>query len=554
MSNRKCRITTTILATILGVLACAGVVLASYTSYIPITVSENASTSHTYLPVIASVNNTYLADNGYINSTGLDTRVTESGTTLEHLVTDNKTLFVLPSLSADGSAVARYELNWDSDLDSMPVIVGNDGYVTVTDDAALEPGDNFTVELKGWVDTSNTNGILARKPSAFAIWESSSSNISSSIFDTWDSPTSGSGTSWLDIADAYDDNTGTYALYPNIAATSWSTNLTLTLPSAVTCDSIRYYAGGATADIDAIDIDVYDNSAWYDVYQGGFAQATWETRAIPDGILLISQARIRLYNSSGAGVDGYVYEFDFGSASTSVTATGVSSGSRTIKVTADGTNLKIYVDDIEKDSAALSGASVPDNSSDWTLIQNNIMPYMDYYKHTVNGTLVAWYQPVDMISGTTLPDREGAAQDGAITWGGNPAGVTVSMDSLTLADITAPSTPSEPAPPDVVAETSGADPYDEDVAGLPGYEYVDSLLVARTGLSASIWYQVMALVIVALIGAAMLTYTGSVLLTALAMGIIIAVFTGVGMLPLWTVIVYGVIAVGFVIFSKVFSI
>jgi len=74
-----------------------------------------------------------------------------------------------------------------------------------------------------------------------------------------------------------------------------------------------------------------------------------------------------------------------------------------------------------------------------------------------------------MISGTTLPDRSGNGNDGTITWGSNPAGVEVSLDSLTLADIAAPSAVSEPAPPDAVTETSGTDMYDEDVVGLPGY-------------------------------------------------------------------------------------
>jgi len=50
-------------------------------------------------------------------------------------------------------------------------------------------------------------------------------------------------------------------------------------------------------------------------------------------------------------------------------ATGLISGDHTFKITADGTNLKTYWDGVEKDSDALSGASVADNANDWTFCQ-----------------------------------------------------------------------------------------------------------------------------------------------------------------------------------------
>jgi len=70
-----------------------------------------------------------------------------------------------------------------------------------------------------------------------------------------------------------------------------------------------------------------------------------------------------------------------------VTANGIDSGEHIIKVTADGTNMKIYVDDIEKDSAALGGASTSDNDSNWAFLENNVVPYMDYHKIWVSGAL-----------------------------------------------------------------------------------------------------------------------------------------------------------------------
>jgi len=50
----------------------------------------------------------------------------------------------------------------------------------------------------------------------------------------------------------------------------------------------------------------------------------------------------------------------------------------------------------------LVGTGVFDNSNDWLLSQNNVMPYMEYYKHTVSSVLQAWYQPIDIVASTTL--------------------------------------------------------------------------------------------------------------------------------------------------------
>jgi len=61
------------------------------------------------------------------------------------------------------------------------------------------------------------------------------------------------------------------------------------------------------------------------------------------------------------------------------------------------------VTDPDRWGANLKGASVPDNANDWKLNQNNVMPYMDYYKHTVSGVEHAWYQP-DYVVETTSYD------------------------------------------------------------------------------------------------------------------------------------------------------
>jgi len=63
------------------------------------------------------------------------------------------------------------------------------------------------------------------------------------------------------------------------------------------------------------------------------------------------------------------------------------------------------VTDPDRWGANLKGASVVDNANDWILNQNDVMPSMEYYKHTVGGVTHAWYQPNYIVQDDALIDR-----------------------------------------------------------------------------------------------------------------------------------------------------
>jgi len=149
---------TTLLALIMLVLM-SGTVLAAYSYYATVQVQETSGNSYSYLPIIAAVDNDHLADNGYISLTGLDTRVLSGSTELKHMVADDKTLFVAPSVGANSTGNYKYTLGNDL-LSSFPIVVGRDGYITISNDADLEPGSNFEIEQKGYVDTSLSQVIV----------------------------------------------------------------------------------------------------------------------------------------------------------------------------------------------------------------------------------------------------------------------------------------------------------------------------------------------------------------------------------------------------------
>ena len=66
---------------------------------------------------------------------------------------------------------------------------------------------------------------------------------------------------------------------------------------------------------------------------------------------------------------------------------------------------QLIVDDVVKAVADGNGISITENDSDWVIGQGNVLPYIDYYKHTVGEAVQAWYQPNYIIDDTALLDR-----------------------------------------------------------------------------------------------------------------------------------------------------
>jgi len=142
-------------------------IFAAYSYYVTIQVQETNGTGYDYLPIMADVDNDHLADNGYMSLTGLDTRILSGSTELEHMVADDKVLFVPPSTDGNGTSNYKYTLG-NSLLSDFPIIVGDGGYITVSDDASLELGNDFEIEISGYMDTdADSNKNLVYKEDAF---------------------------------------------------------------------------------------------------------------------------------------------------------------------------------------------------------------------------------------------------------------------------------------------------------------------------------------------------------------------------------------------------
>ncbi len=397
----------------------------------PVAITENASTSYGMLPVLWNQNNTWLAANGFMNSTANDTRVqTLGGSNKPWMVADNKTLTAVPVPS--DSQTNLYFVTGESEASAMDIIVGYGGYFTVSDDPALELSNNFSVEATVCIAPDIPFGNLFYKKDSYAEFIEAPGTVTASILGatvmTTPTGTSDPGAVWAGDGQLIDDNTGTAATN-NVGASSWSDYILATF-GASNIDSARVYPGFNNVN-DLLDVDLYASGNWYDIYQGTVTNLAWNTYNLGYVASNVTQLRMRVYNSQGAPSNEGLYEVDYGllNETLSVTATGMSAVSQKVEVYANTLNMAIVVDDVVIDTVAQWGASVP-NTGNNILVMSNATPYLGYLSITIAGTEVARYEPVTIVTGTTLPDVVGS-YDATITWGSNPAGVAVSLGSMT---------------------------------------------------------------------------------------------------------------------------
>lgn len=161
------------------------------------------------------------------------------------------------------------------------------------------------------------------------------------------------------------------------------------------------------------------------------------------------------------------------------------------------------------------------------------------------------FEPITIISGTTLPDRAGAAQNGAITWGDNPAGIAIDMGEL-VSDNQPPivSTPDNPATPlpDMTGESGQPDwtATQPTLTDNPFYPIVD-LISGQMNIPLWLVWVILALFILLIIMAVSFRYAPHQLITALAGGGWCAFMYHMGIFPFWVMFIFAAMALAIVI-------
>lgn len=443
-----------------------------------ITITDTSDSDRVGVPVLIPLGVLQAVELGYLEEDGLGSRLFEGASERLYMVASDRVGLLIPVLSANQERIYGFETDYDPPNTSFGVVVGGDGYVTILDDTDLEPGDDFEIEIDGYVDTSaGSDKYLVFKQEAFVCLVSGGGEISVGIIDEYNpdaNPETSSvdgyvnffdsnGQSWssavADAGDGADDSNDDYCF--NGKPVGWrcdgDTNEydtlsrgvflfdTSSLPDGCSVISaalslygfdkdnegswttyINIYSSNPVSDtaLEAGDYDSLGTTAFCD---DEISYTNWSETGYNEfvlnstGLAVISKTGVSKFGArtshdvedtdpgwtaGGEGLTFGIYMAEKGEGyeptllvTYGVTATGVSSGEMEVKTTADGTDLKIYIDDSEEDSMALSGASVPDNANDWLVNQNNALPYFDYYKHTVSDVLITQYQPETIVLG-----------------------------------------------------------------------------------------------------------------------------------------------------------
>lgn len=123
----------------------------------------------------------------------------------------------------------------------------------------------------------------------------------------WVSPTGHDDydTVWGNETNAYDEDTETYA--STLSETGY---LGLTLTGAISCDKVRIFAADewAVPVNPEVDIDVYYDSAWNNIFSGEITKGEWVEKTISAGTKSVDKARVR---STLTGNEHRIFEFDF---------------------------------------------------------------------------------------------------------------------------------------------------------------------------------------------------------------------------------------------------
>jgi hypothetical protein len=97
------------------------------------------------IPISVSMPNQTFITAGKMLSSGLDTRVLDGETELPHLLVDNQCIFLG---DIDENQTKTFKLtSGNSSLTSFPIMTGSGGYITIPDNATLEPGSCFQIDL-----------------------------------------------------------------------------------------------------------------------------------------------------------------------------------------------------------------------------------------------------------------------------------------------------------------------------------------------------------------------------------------------------------------------
>ena len=436
--------------------------------YFVINVQDTSGVTRTNVPVLTGVSGNALNSSGYMSANGLDAQAADgTSSSLGYMVGSADFPVVIDTLPANGTVPVWLYTGVSPAATSFPFVVGNGGFVTVTDNAALEPANNFSIVASGYLNTTaGASENIVSKTNALVV------NVDPSVSGTIDATVIGTSTASFPSPNGAGASTGITTLYG--AATHWqavltndgntsyvgepistngydlyATNVNVAAYS-ISSVVVSILADNALDTNDGCDAktELYTHSTLYTGVSNSAAMladgtnyddysTTYSTNPFTGSAWTVADVnamQIGVYlNSGAAGAAARctcVYAVVNYTPQKIVSVSGISSGVHTIicsETTAAGGTLSLQVDS-GTPSTVTGVGSVTDTANNWIIDQNNVMPYVTSYVETVSGVEKLKFQPNTIVSGTTLVDRDGT-QNGVITFGAN-SGITITYGGI----------------------------------------------------------------------------------------------------------------------------
>lgn len=582
---KKFRIINLVLLLILSIIL-AIPVLAGY--YAPILLEETGSIDYDMLPVMHVLDIDYLVNNSYILASGMDTRVTDGSlVAAPHMVVEDRIIFACP-LDADQSKT--YNFMTGGTPQAMDIVLGNGGYFYTADNAALEPGNDFNLEFKGWFDSGM---ILAKKTNAIVI-DAGATEITATVNSAkWLS------SSILPIADGTTiTNTPEPALSDNYDVVSDTSDLTYIHTTNVVYQRdtfvINWPVLPAAAYNGTIEVKVYIRLANDDAARAASAKVllydnvttneTLTAVANVTGTAFLERSAVLIDPDNGTWESGDFNNLEIGVeiagelgadsalcsevwATVSYTPTtavlnGIYTPKSETKVelyTSAGV-LKLDINDVNVENYTLNDFSVLSNASDWYWMNDGIdpdfVPYMDYIKLTQGANLRLHYQPDSIITGTTLPNEASAGlYPGVITWGANPA-LTTTISSLISDDQYIYNAGISPGAVQEIGSVVGGSGWTEQVGTLTTNPFYSVIKMAsdNTGVPVRTIWVITSYLIIIFAMLAVFKFMPHQFLTVIVGMALNIFFIAMGTLPFWTVFVFVLMGITVIFMERTQSI
>lgn len=531
--------------------------------------TNNCTSSQTNIWSTENISTSGMISAGLLNSTATNCAIrTSAGLDVAFQPSVNSSypwVIQIPEIEANTTIVQRLYTGGSIATGKQRYFPADEGLRT-SDNSSMEPGDYGAFEVSGFLDTTAVTDNLT--PSSSRITQSGLTTIGSGIPGLVDSDNNTYG---LATGAA---NAGSYILidYGNNtpeAITSWSCYAPTTTNATF---NIQWSSDNST----------FVNITNLDLTTEGWITATWsndgphrywrlyKTNAAGGGggitemnmtgdsaALVVKEGSFAVYRGGTGNVTAQVY------GTCNVSYGGLSPGDTVVRFEAMnyGSNaaINLIIDDVTVATSALS-ANITDNSASWLTFLNDAMPYVEYQKVYIDGSLV---QHIEWEYDTDFSDLSGNSNNAI------PSFRTLSNYSCVSANLTSYEPITEATASENISSEWPEMMGDEDIPELPDTTYTENstpgffftpLVTAFwdiTGLPSSFfWYNFAFFFIM---GVSILVYyffaannKQALLFKAISTGAFIIFFAlpGINIFGFYVFIYYALFAFGILIFSK----